>query len=281
MNKMKRIRIGLILLLMCFCIFVACNETQNNDNEDYTEESEENSENKDEIVSDFDTLERKMDLIMNESEDVDGKTHKDVTIIKSNGAKEVEVNLKIGAGKLKLSSGSSELFTGGFIFTDQEWKPEVDYKVRGDKGFLLVKQPDSENYNVNNDDKYAWNLKFSDNIPLSFEIELGAGMSEIILNDLQIVNFEMNMGVGKTEIDMRGKWKKSAEIHLDGGIGLSVIHLPDNVGVILEVEKGLGSVDVRNMIKKDNTEYINEAYKKSNITLKIFLKTGIGKIEVD
>jgi hypothetical protein len=281
MNIMNRLRIKWILLSMCFCLFISCNGSQDNQNEDNAEDIENQSDNNNEIVSDFDTLEKKMDHIMNESEDVDGKTHKDVTIIKSNGAKEVEVNLKIGAGKLKLSSGSSELFTGGFIFTDEEWKPEVDYKVKGNKGFLVVKQPDSENYDLNNDDKYAWNLKFTENIPLSFDIELGAGMSEIILNDLQIVNFDMNMGVGKTEIDMRGKWKKNAEIHLDGGIGLSIIHLPDNVGVILDVEKGLGSVEVRNMLKKDNSKYVNGVYEKSNITLKIYLKTGIGKIEVD
>ncbi len=264
-----------------YSTFLSCNNPQNNQNDDNAEDIENQADSNEEIVSDFDNLEEKMDNIMNESESIDGDAHKEVTIIKAGLAKLVEVNVNIGAGKLKLSSGSSELFTGGFIYTDIAWKPEINYKVKGDKGFLKVRQPSSENYNLNNDDKYAWNLKFTENLPLDFNIEVGAGLSEIYLDNLQIEHFTMNMGVGKTEIDMAGKWNNSAEIHLNGGIGLSIIHLPDNVGIIVNVEKGLGSVDVNNLIKKSNSEYVNEAYDKSKINLKIYLKTGIGKIEID
>ena len=278
---MNKLYIKWILPVLMVGMFLSCNNQQNNTNEEYTEDIENQADSNDEFVSDFDNLEEKMDNIMNESEDIEGDAHKDVTIIKAGSAKSIEVNVNIGAGKLKLSSGSSELFTGGFIYTDADWKPEINYKIKGDKGYLNVRQPESNNNSINNDDKYAWNLKFTENLPLDFNIEVGAGLSEIYLSDLQIGHFNMNMGVGKTEIDMSGKWNKSAEIHLNGGIGLSIIHLPKNVGVIINVEKGLGSVDVNNLIKKSNSEYVNEAYDKSNIILKIYLKTGIGKIEID
>lgn len=278
---MNKLILKYILPILMYSTFLSCNNPQNNQNDDNAEDIENQADSNEEIVSDFDNLEEKMDNIMNESESIDGDAHKEVTIIKAGLAKLVEVNVNIGAGKLKLSSGSSELFTGGFIYTDIAWKPEINYKVKGDKGFLKVRQPSSENYNLNNDDKYAWNLKFTENLPLDFNIEVGAGLSEIYLDNLQIEHFTMNMGVGKTEIDMAGKWNNSAEIHLNGGIGLSIIHLPDNVGIIVNVEKGLGSVDVNNLIKKSNSEYVNEAYDKSKINLKIYLKTGIGKIEID
>jgi|GEM_PF-4906504 len=273
-----------IFLMLIFGIFISCIENQQNeDNQDdqNIEDVQESQEDQEVSDSELNNLEDKMDEIMTESEEDKRGNHRDVTIIKANGAKKVEVKLKIGAGKLKLSSGSSELFTGGFIFSDESWKPEINYKVQGQIGYLFIKQPDTDNYNIDNKDKYAWNLKFTENIPLDFNIEVGAGLSEIFLNDLQIEHFSMNMGVGKTEMDLKGRWIKDTEIHLNGGIGLSVIHLPKNVGVILKIEKGLGSVEVDNMIKKSNSEYVNEAFDKSKITLKVYLKTGISKIEVD
>jgi len=260
-------------------IFFSCNQQQADD--ESNSENIEIVENNEENNSEIDSLEQRMDNLMNENNFVEGETHKDVSIIKAGGAKSVEVKLKIGAGKLRLSSGSSELLTGGFIFNNTDWKPEVTYKVQDNKGYLTVKQPDSDNFEIGDDNKYAWNLKFTENLPLDFDIELGAGLSEIFLNDLQISRFRMNMGVGKTEIDFNGKWKQSTDVYLDGGIGLSVIHLPKNVGVLLNISKGLGSVDVQNMIKNSNTEYVNETYEKSNIKIRVYLKTGIGKIEVD
>ena len=276
---MNVLKLKYIIPILFFGIFLSCNQNQNNENNN--SESVENNDNNDKDASDLDNLENKMDQIMTDSDEVQGENHKDVNIIKAGDAKTVEVKLKMGAGKLKLSSGSSELLTAGFIFSDESGKPKIEYKVKGDNGYLLIKQHDSHNMNINQDDKYAWNLKFTESLPLSFNIEVGAGVSEIYLNDLQIVNFDMNMGVGKTEIDMKGKWRKSAEVNLDGGIGLSVIHLPDDVGVILNIEKGLGSVDVKNMIKNNDSEYVNQAYSKSGTKIKINLKTGIGKIEVD
>jgi hypothetical protein len=273
-----------IFLFLVFGIFISCNDSQNNEENMNSNDvaDVEALDNSDEATdSGIDNLEDRMDNIMNENEDFEGKSHKDVSIIKAEGAKEVEVNIKIGAGQLKISGGSSELLTGGFKYSDEAWKPIIKYKVTEGKGFLYVKQPDSDNFNINNDDKYAWNLKFSEDLPLEFNVELGAGMSDIYLDNLKISRFDMNMGVGKTEIDLGNKWMKDADIHLNGGIGLSVIHLPKSVGVILNIEKGLGSVDVNNMIKKSNSEYVNEAFNKSNITLKVYLKTGIGKIEVD
>ena len=273
-----------------FCFFIvsmvvlfsmSCNQQHGNE-EEFVDNELENPEIEDEfIATDFDELEDKMEEIMYESDDSDPDVKKDVAIIKSQGAKKVSVDLNIGAGKLVLSGGASELLTGGFIYSNDKWKPEIKYNVKGGKGHLIVEQPGNGDFNLNDDDKYVWNLKFNNKIPLNFDIELGAGLSEIYLSELNLKDFHMVMGVGKTEIDLRGKWKQSAEIHLDGGIGLTQVYLPKDVGVRLEVLKGIAGVDVKNLIKKKNKVYVNETYETADITLKIYLKTGIGKIEVE
>ena len=123
--------------------------------------------------------------------------------------------------------------------------------------------------------------KFGEDIPIDINLELGAGVAEIFLGNLPVKNFNMVMGVGKTELDLRGKWQKNAEIHLDGGIGLLKVYLPENIGVKVKTVKGLGNVEVLNLTKKDKNTYVNEWFSKSEITLNIYLKTGIGKIEIE
>ncbi|MDF1549591.1 MAG: toast rack family protein [Bacteroidales bacterium] len=277
---MKLLNFLLTLTLLVFLAF-SCDEQQS-DEDQFVEDGIENQDaDKELVTTDFNELEEKMEEIMYENDESDSEIKKDVVVIKSKGAREVHIDLKIAAGKLKLTGGASELLTGGFIYSNQEWKPEVKYNIKDKKGFLQIKQPNNEDYNINDDDKYVWNLKFNDEIPLDFDVNLGAGVSEILLSGMNIRHFNMVMGVGKTEIDLRGKWKHSADIHLDGGIGLSQIYLPDNVGVMLNVTKGLGGIEVKNLIKKGNSEYVNKAYENSGIVLKIYLKTGIGKIEVE
>jgi len=266
----------LILLSIVFFTFY-CVPASNNNEEFDEEDIEEIIE--DEGMDELSELEEKMEELMEDKESPE--LIKDVVKQDAGGAKFVQVDINIAACKLKLSSGSKQLFTGGFAYSQKKWKPEVTYEIVKEKGLLTIEQPETKNININDNDQYIWNLKFGKKIPLDINLELGAGLSEIKLGDLPVKNFNMVMGVGKTELDLKGKWKQNAEIHLDGGIGLLKVYLPGNVGVQINTIKGLGNVEVLNMIKKDKNTYVNKWYNKSKITLNIYLKTGIGKIEIE
>ncbi|MCF6242881.1 MAG: toast rack family protein [Bacteroidales bacterium] len=213
-----------------------------------------------------------------------GKTKKSVIkhVIqqKAEGAQSVQVDINVGACRLNISNGSKQLFTGGFAYTHEDWKPEYSYSVHNEKGFLSIKQPEIDDVNFNDDDKYVWNLKFGEQVPLEFDINLGAGLTEIKLGSLPLKSFNMTMGVGKTTLDLRGEWKNGAEIHLEGGIGLLQIYLPENIGVKIDILKALTDIDTQNLKQIDKNTYVNKYYKKSNATISIYLKTGIGKIEI-
>jgi hypothetical protein len=270
-----------IILIVFFLFFAfSCKEHVENEDDD-DQEIEHSSDQNNNTNTDFDNLDKKMRKIMNdETSDGDSAAH-DVRLVKANGASNVEVDLKIGAGKLRLSGGSSELLIAGFIYTNKTWKPEITYKLNGKTGLLSINQPESEGVNFNNNDQYIWNLKFNNQMPLSFNIDLGAGVSEIKIGDLNINDFSLNMGVGKTEVDLRGDWKKSTTIHLLGGIGLTRIYLPQDVGVKLSVDKGIGAIDYSGLVQKGRNEYVNKLYESANVILTINMKTGIGKIEVE
>ncbi len=263
----------LSIVFFTFGCVINSNEDKNFDSEDIEEII--NNEDSDKLSE----LEEKMDELENNLPVSD--LIKDVVKQDAKGAKSVLVDINIGACKLKLSSGSNQLFTGGFAYSKKEWKPEINYKLEGKKGFLSINQPEINNINIDNEDKYVWNLKFGKEIPLDIKLELGAGLSEINLSELPVKSFNMVMGIGKTELDLRGKWMQDAEIHLDGGIGLLKVYLPENIGVRVNTISGIGNVEVTNLIKKDKNTYVNKWYNKSKNTINIYLKTGIGKIEIE
>lgn len=266
------------LLLISIIFFTSQCSPDPNEDEKYTDEDTEEFVNEEDI-DDLSGLEEKMEEL--EGEKVQDILIKEVVKQEVGKAKLVQVDIDIAACKLKLSSGSKQLFTGGFAYSQEDWKPEVSYTVEDKKGFLSIKQPETKDINIDDDDKYVWNLKFGEKTPLDINLEFGAGLSEIQLAGMPVKNFNMVMGVGKTTLDLRGDWKQNTEIHLDGGIGLLKVYLPKNTGVQLNIIKGLGAVEVLNMIKKDKSTYVNEQYNKSKTNINIFLKTGIGKIEVE
>jgi hypothetical protein len=272
-----------IVCLFLFVLFVvgfSCNNASHGD--EFANEGDKTSENKGRSPgSNFNEMDNKMRELMNVQTQDPDSAFKEIKVIEGKDAHHVQVELKIGAGKLKLAGGSSELLLAGFIYSDASWKPQIDYTIAGQKGYLVITQPDLKNQHIGNDDKYVWNLKFNNQIPLDFNIELGAGMSEIKLSGLNLENFSMNMGIGKSEIDLRGNWNKSTSINLNGGIGVSKIYLPKNVGIRVHIDKGIGSASLGDLIKKSGNLYVNKLAETSDIVLTINLKTGIGRIEVE
>jgi hypothetical protein len=276
---MRKKSIFLLLFILAFSLGFSCNNEGNDGN--FEEEKEFNRERNRGESTDFEKLDRKMHEIMNEKYGDEDGPDKEIRVIESREAKNVEVDLKIGAGKLRLSGGASELLLAGFIFSDKSWNPDIVYTEKGELGRLSIRQPETKDFSFNDDDKYVWNLKFNNEMPLAFNIELGAGVSEIFLDGLTIDDFSMVTGVGKSEIDLRGNWKKSTTINITGGIGLSHIYLPQNTGVKLNIDKGIGSLDFSGLIRKGKNQYVNSLYENSDIILTVNLTTGIGKIEIE
>jgi hypothetical protein len=56
--------------------------------------------------------------------------------------------------------------------------------------------------------------------------------------------------------------------------------LPRDVGVRLNVQTGIGSVDTSGL-SKDGNIYTNDAYGNSDVSLRIDIDGGVGKINLD
>ena len=202
----------------------------------------------------------------------------DTKMVEAEGAEAVEMNLRMGAGELRLSGGARALMEAEFTHRTRRRPPEVDYRVTGSKGFLAVRQRRDGRIFLGSS-RNEWDIKLNSRIPADMKINLGAGESRLDLAEVDLRSLTVDMGVGELKLDLRGKHERNLDVIIDGGIGSGTIYLPREVGVRVRVDGGIGSVEAHEFDKKGHV-YTNEAYGKSAVTIDISIDAGIGSIDL-
>jgi len=195
------------------------------------------------------------------------------------GAAQAEVGVHMGAGELRLrSADQTALLEAEFEFNRERLRPEVDYRVLGDKGLLQVRHGRHRGINFGTT-RNRWDLTLGQAVPLDLDIDLGAGRSDLDLRGLKFQRVEIDMGVGEMNVDLRGPHAAGFLVKIDGGIGSGKLDLPAEVGVRVKVDGGLGSVNVHGL-RKEGGAYVNDAYGRSPVTIEVDINAGIGSLDL-
>ncbi len=222
-----------------------------------------------------------------------------------NNIDRLTTRISLGAGKLLITGGADQLMEADFEYSQEEWKPEIDFRSEGTEGRLSIDQPglgDDFNFKFGDNQRNEWRIRLNDEVDQSLECRMGAGESEldlrgltlgqvdidagvgeheILLSNTSLPELTLDVGVGEVTLDLSGDWKNHLRADINGGIGELNLRVPTNVGVRLDVSGGLGSVDVPPGYTKDGNEYTNEAYQSSEYRLEIDVDAGIGSIDVE
>ncbi|WP_071394384.1 toast rack family protein [Bacillus tuaregi] len=200
-------------------------------------------------------------------------------LIKQDQAEELELELNIGAGELRVASGAEEWIEGTIDYTNKKLTPDITYKRKGDKGNAVIKQDDGVFKNINlGEVKNIWDLRLNDEVPLDLSVNAGASDSYLDLNGLQLSELEVNAGVGDMTIDLSGSYKESFDASLHMGVGESTIILPKDVGVKIDSSRGIGEAEFDGFISKGNGVYVNEAYEDADVVISLKTELGIGQV---
>ncbi len=217
-------------------------------------------------------------------------------------AKKVRVTIKMGAGELKIDGGADELLEADFTYNVEDWKPEVEYQIKDDEGRLTLRQPDTDKFSARGDVRYEWDLRFDDKTPLDIHVECGAGNTTMDLSTLNVTeldmklgagdaeldlskntslsNLDVTMGAGKLTLDLTGQWESDVEVAVQGGVGDITLLLPEDIGVRVNVTKGIGDIDNSGLYERDGA-YVNKAYDDAAVRLEITIQAGVGQINLE
>lgn len=198
--------------------------------------------------------------------------------VEAGGAESVEVNLKMGAGELRVSGNARALMEADFTYRSRRRPPEVDYYVSAGRGVLTVRNRRSGGPFFGNA-KNEWDVRLNGAIPVKLEVDLGAGESRLDLSEIDLRSLTVDMGVGEMKLDLRGRYEQNLEVSIDGGIGSGTLYFSGETGVRVRVDGGIGSVNAPGFTKNDHF-YTNEAYGKAPVTINVSIDAGIGSIDL-
>jgi hypothetical protein len=194
------------------------------------------------------------------------------------GAKSVRVNLRMRAGTLNLTGGADNLMDGEFSYNVAKWKPEIDYRVTGTVGRLKIEHALGTVHVGDADNE--WNLRLNNDVPMELDLQMGAGRADLILGELLLNRVEVRGGAGDFSVDLTGDWKQDVDVEIKGGVGRLTVRLPQEVGVHVSAKGGIGGIYAHGLDRRGRA-YVNDAYGKSDVTVRVNVKGGIGEINLE
>jgi hypothetical protein len=201
-------------------------------------------------------------------------------VVELEGADSVQVDITIGAGRLRLEGGSRALMEGAFTYNIEEWRPEVNYIVNEDAGILTIQQPRGIEINPQvGASQYDWNLRFNNQVPIDLNMVLGAGEAVLYLGDINLTRLSVTTGAGSTILDLRKNWQNDLQVDITGGVGEVTVQLPTRTGVRLETS-GLAVVNASDL-ERDGNVYVNQIFGQTDNSLFITFQTGMGTLNLE
>jgi hypothetical protein len=190
----------------------------------------------------------------------------------------VRVNLRMGAGDLRIADGAMKLVRADFAYSVPSWKPEVRYHRSGKQGSLTIEQP-GKNHGSIGHMKYSWDLQLNRKMPVDLDLNFGAGEARLDLGSLDVRGVQVGMGVGKLEMDLRGVPKHGYNVAINGGIGEATVRLSSDAGIYVDAHGGIGSIKVRGLQREDG-HWVSPTYESAANKIRIDVQGGIGQINV-
>ena len=207
-----------------------------------------------------------------------GPVQHDSVSIARDASEFLRVNLTMGAGNLRLSSGATKFVEGDLTYNVDSWKPVVKYSSTAGHGSLDISQP-GIHHGQSGDLKYEWNLRLANDIPLDLSVHFGAGDARLDLGSLYLRSVDVEMGVGRLDMDLRGTPRRDYEVRIRGGIGEATIRLPHQAGVYARAQGGIGSVHSTGL-RQEGDHLVNDAYDHSKASIHLDIQGGIGAINL-
>ncbi len=122
---------------------------------------------------------------------------------------ELKVVLTSSFGTVKISRGDPEKMVVVQSSSGEQPKTSMDYSIRNRVGYMDLTLGEGEqnvegkksSFHIADFHSGKWALKFSDAIPISFDVQLGVGKGNFDLSGLHVKDFNLSTGAGDVVLD--------------------------------------------------------------------------------
>lgn len=208
---------------------------------------------------------------------VAGPTMHDTQTVDLDRSESTRVDLKIGAGELRVSGGAVKKMEAEFEYS-QSLKPTVEHRTSGSISEITIAQTGSGGFSFGGN-KSRWDLRLNDEVPMDVAAKLGAGEADLHLGSLNLRSVNVDIGVGEVKVDLRGTPKKGYNVRINGGVGQATVYLPRTAGISASAAGGIGEVRVDGLEKRGD-RWINVGHENDPVQIAVDAKGGVGEIRI-
>lgn len=194
--------------------------------------------------------------------------------------RELKVTLEAGYGTVSIGRGGSSTVLEASIETEgsQDFSDLIDYSKRGGIGYLNISvdaEKDVHNDRKSHSVKFSgfesnyWNMKFTDAVPISFDVELGLGKGNFDFSGLKVKDLNLSAGASSVYMKFDSPNKSVIEdmtiesglskfhgdrlcnanfnhLKFEGGVGSYILDFGGELRkeVDVDIEVGLGSLTI-------------------------------------
>jgi hypothetical protein len=155
------------------------------------------------------------------------------------GASSAKVTINHGAGELKIHSGA-----GGSDFMRGTFLGGLDQNSNrsGDQLEVKMKPAQDMSFPFGAQIKLDWDVAFNADIPIAFDLNLGANKTTLDLRDMVITNLDLDTGASETQIYLPARGRFTAD--LDCGAASIVVHIPEGLAARIRSTVVAGDLDI-------------------------------------
>lgn len=199
------------------------------------------------------------------------------------GASRAEVRIRHGAGRLLLQGGAgpnvlaSGSFTGGLRHSENR---------RGDTLDVEMGVPEDIWMNFGGPWIFGpwtpilWDVRLNDGVPMTLDMETGAGESRVDLSALKAEEIRLKTGASSTEMTLPARAGKT-RVKVSSGAASVVLRVPDGVAARIAVESGLAGITIdQNRFPRSGGGYESADYGRAENSVDIKIETGVGAVEI-
>ncbi len=120
-------------------------------------------------------------------------------------------------------------------------------------------------------------------IPMeTLEIHAGAASMHVTgLANAGVDDVTVEAGVGSVELDFDGEWTRDIAVAANVGLGVLTIRVPSHVGIVLNVDELLASVDAPGLTNHGEGHYMSENRDSARYHVHIAAGAGVGAIHIE
>ncbi|MDI7275306.1 MAG: DUF5668 domain-containing protein [Anaerolineae bacterium] len=201
------------------------------------------------------------------------------------GATEVEVDLRMSVGELRLSAltDSPHLLQAELSYPERGGAmPHESYTVSNGRGRLLIesRREVAAVPFIFQGGGERWTLALSPEVPLSIRLRPGASSSVLDLSRLRLQQLDVEAGVGRLEVLFPAEGVRM-RARIEGGAAEVVLRVPQGLAARLEVEGGLRSTQIGSRFSRVGDAYETAGFAGAESRLEIVVEGGVGVLRVE